>query len=53
VSKLKKNKRKIGLIIGSIGIGIVITFVIPVCGWIIGAGIALIGAGWWLIKRCD
>lgn len=47
----KRKKRKRGLIIGSIGVGIVITFIIPVWGWIIAVGGALIYCGWYLIEN--
>lgn len=35
----------------SIGIGVVITIVIPVWGWILAAGGALIGCGWYLLNQ--
>ena len=42
-------KKKMGIIIASIGIGIVITFIIPVWGWIMAVGAGLIYCGWCLI----
>lgn len=47
----KRKKKKLGIIIGSVGVGIVITIVIPVWGWIIAAGGALIYCGWYLIEN--
>ncbi|MEW9094023.1 MAG: hypothetical protein AB2417_02975 [Clostridiaceae bacterium] len=47
----KKVKSKLGLIIGSIGMGIVVTFIIPVWGWIIAVGVGLIYLGWCLIQQ--
>lgn len=39
----------VGWIVGAIGVGIVITFIIPIWGWIIACGAGLIYAGWYLI----
>nr|WP_243108696.1 hypothetical protein [Clostridium rectalis] len=50
--KCKKIKNKLGIIIGSIGIGIVITFIIPIWGWIIAVGGGLIYLGWCLMQNC-
>ena len=46
-----KFKKKIGLIIAAVGIGIVITIVIPFWGWLIAIGAALIYYGWFLISN--
>lgn len=43
---------KIGIIVASIGLGIVITVFIPVWGFVIVVGAGLIGAGWYLINKC-
>ncbi|MCM8710578.1 hypothetical protein M2651_05995 [Clostridium sp. SYSU_GA19001] len=51
MSKRHKWKHNIGWIIVFIGIGIVITFIIPVWWWIIGVGAALIYVGWYLIEQ--
>lgn len=48
-----KTKKKAGLIIGSIGIGIVLTFLVPIWGWILAAGAGLIYLGWYLIENHD
>jgi FtsH-binding integral membrane protein len=45
----KRNRKRFGLIVASIGIGLVITVVIPVWGWIITVGGVLIYCGWYLI----
>lgn len=51
----KKNNKCIkkgwGLIIASIGVGIIITFIIPIWGWIIAVGAGLIYCGWYLIEH--
>lgn len=47
-SYIQKN---IGWIIGSIGVGMVLTFVVPFWGWIIAVGGGLIYAGWYLINN--
>jgi hypothetical protein len=46
---VKRKYRRLGLISASIGIGVVITVVIPIWGWIIAVGGALIYCGWYLI----
>jgi hypothetical protein len=51
LSRKHKWKHDIGWIVGSIGIGIVITFIIPIWGWIIACGAGLIYAGWYLIDH--
>lgn len=45
----RRKVRRLGLMTASIGIGIVITVIIPVWGWIITVGGALIYCGWCLI----
>lgn len=51
--KLSNRKYKwrgnIGWIIGSIGLGIVLTFLVPFWGWIMAVGCGLIFIGWYLI----
>lgn len=42
-------KRNIGWIIGSIGLGIILTFLVPIWGWIMAVGCGLIYIGWYLI----
>ena len=46
-----KLKKKIGLVIAAVGIGIVLTIVIPFWGWLIAVGGALIYYGWYLISN--
>ncbi len=48
-SRHKFKKSNLGWIIGSIGVGIIITFIIPIWGWMIAVGGGLIFAGWYLI----
>lgn len=47
----KKVKSKMGWIIASIGAGIVVTFIIPIWGWMIAVGVGLIYIGWNLIQQ--
>jgi hypothetical protein len=46
---VRKKYRKLGLITASVGVGIVITVIIPIWGWIIAVGGGLIYCGWCLI----
>jgi hypothetical protein len=50
--KNKLKKYNLGWIIGSIGVGIIITFIIPVWGWMIAVGGGLIYVGWYIIDSC-
>ncbi|PJI06635.1 hypothetical protein CUB90_01575 [Clostridium sp. CT7] len=50
--KPKINKFTVGLIVASVGIGIVIAVILPVWGWVIAAGGGLIFFGWCLIENC-
>ncbi|MDF2502749.1 MULTISPECIES: hypothetical protein [Clostridium] len=45
------TKKRWGIIIASIGAGIIITFIIPVWGWIMAVGAGLIYCGWSLINH--
>ena len=51
----KKNKKKVGwnlgLIILSLGVGIILAILIPFWGWILAAGAGLIIGGWCLIQN--
>ncbi|MBC2578969.1 hypothetical protein [Clostridium sp. DJ247] len=47
----KKNKKRLGIITASIGVGIVVAVIIPVWGWIITVGGVLIYCGWYLIDH--
>lgn len=51
LSKKYKWKNNMGWIIGSIGVGIVMTFIVPIWGWIIAVGSGLIYIGWYLIGK--
>lgn len=46
-------KKKTGIIVASIGFGIIITFIIPIWGWVIAVGGGLIYIGWYLIEHND
>jgi hypothetical protein len=43
------QKLNIGWVIGAVGVGIVLTFIVPIWGWIIAVGAGLIFAGWYII----
>lgn len=43
--------RRIGLIVSSIGVGIVLTVLIPIWGWFIAIGCVIIGIGWYIMTR--
>jgi small neutral amino acid transporter SnatA (MarC family) len=51
MSKKSLFKPKIGWIISSIGVGVLITFIVPFWGWIIAGGCGLIYIGWCLIRN--
>lgn len=52
MSKKRYNKKvNIGWIVGAVGVGIVLTFVVPIWGWIIAVGAGLIFAGWYIIEH--
>ncbi|ERI92864.1 hypothetical protein HMPREF1982_02022 [Clostridiales bacterium oral taxon 876 str. F0540] len=45
------KKSNLGWIVASIGVGIIITFIIPIWGWMIAVGGGLIYAGWYIIEH--
>jgi len=52
MSKKKKIKKiNIGLAITCIGIGVIITVIIPIWGWIIAVGGMLIFLGWYIMEN--
>lgn len=51
LSRKHRWKDNIGWIVGAIGLGIVITFIVPIWGWMIAVGGGLIYAGWYLIEH--
>lgn len=51
LSRKHKLRENVGWIIVAIGIGMVITFIIPIWGWIIAVGGGLIYIGWYLIEN--
>lgn len=50
--KKKFHKNTAGLIVASVGVGIIVTVILPVCGWLIAVGGGLIYLGWYLIEHC-
>ena len=46
-----KKKKVLGLLILSIGIGILLTVTVPLIGWIMLSAIALISSGVYLLKN--
>lgn len=52
MSKCKhKAYKNLGLIVASIGIGIIITVLLPIWGFVIAVGGGLIYVGWYLIDH--
>ncbi|MBP2031614.1 hypothetical protein J2Z42_000279 [Clostridium algifaecis] len=47
----RRTKRKIGIIVVSVGVGLMLTIIIPIWGWIIAGGTVLIYFGWCLIEN--
>lgn len=47
----KRNKKKVGLIVLCVGIGLILAVLVPFWGWILAAGGALIVGGWYLIQN--
>ncbi|WP_446899468.1 hypothetical protein ACSVC9_06145 [Clostridium sp. LBM24168] len=45
----RRTKKKIGLVVLSVGAGLLLTVIIPIWGWIIAGGAVLIYCGWCLI----
>lgn len=44
-------KKSFGLIVASIGVGVILAVIVPIWGWIIAAGIALIYCGWYIMEH--
>ena len=40
------GKKNVGLIVASIGLGLILAVVVPIWGWVVAAGIGLIYCGW-------
>lgn len=51
LSKKCHSKKQLGIIIGSIGAGILIAVLIPLWGWLLAAGGGLIYFGWYLSEH--
>jgi uncharacterized membrane protein YccC len=50
--KIKKGSKFFwGITVASIGIGIVLVFIVPIWGWIMAVGAGLIFWGWHLIEH--
>lgn len=47
-----RRNRKFGIMLGSIGIGIVAAVILPIWGWLLAVGAGLIYLGWWILGRC-
>lgn len=47
---LRTIRKNLGLIISSIGLGIVLTFLLPVWIWILAVGGGLIYLGWFIMN---
>lgn len=47
-----KTKKHCGIALTFLGIGIIICIVIPIWGWLLLVGAALVYAGWYLIEKC-
>lgn len=50
MSKDSRFKKKIGTALGAVGIGLILSIIVPFWGWIIAVGGALVGLGWYLIS---
>ncbi|GAA0734729.1 hypothetical protein [Clostridium oceanicum] len=48
--KHRKKKKRLGLTAGAIGILMIIGIIVPIWGWLLGVGSALIYFGWNLIN---
>ncbi|AJD29582.1 hypothetical protein AAGC94_15645 [Clostridium sporogenes] len=48
----RKSNKKLGIIVGSIGLGIVVTIIVPIWGWLLAVGFGLIYIGWWIMNKC-
>jgi len=47
-----KSKKKLGIYLILIGAGIIMCIVLPIWGWLLVIGGALVYAGWYLIEKC-
>ncbi|MEG0133293.1 MAG: hypothetical protein RR891_06455 [Clostridium sp.] len=46
-----RTTRKVGLVVSSIGVGIVLSMLIPFWGWMIVVGCSIIALGWYIMDR--
>ena len=49
--KVKKKEKKAGLIVLTLGVGLILAVLVPFWGWILAAGGGLIIGGWYLIQN--
>ena len=49
--KVKKKEKKAGLIVLTLGVGLILAVLVPFWGWILAAGSGLIIGGWYLIQN--
>ena len=47
----KVKKINFGIVVASIGIGVLVTVIIPIWGWLIFVGAGLIAVGWYIIQH--
>lgn len=43
--------RGLGLMVCSVGVGILLAVLIPIWGWLILGGCSIIGVGWYIMNR--
>ncbi|MFD3156514.1 hypothetical protein ACFIJ5_06580 [Haloimpatiens sp. FM7330] len=46
------KRRKTGLIMTCIGIGILLAVIVPIWGWVAAVGLGFIYCGWYISKHC-
>lgn len=47
----RRATRRLGVIVSSIGVGIVLAVLIPFWGWMIAVGGAIICVGWFIMNK--
>jgi len=51
VSMRSRTTKRLGLIVSSVGAGIVLAMLIPFWGWMVAIGCAIICAGWFIMNK--
>jgi len=51
LSMRSRTTKRLGLIVSSVGAGIVLAMLIPFWGWMIAIGCAIICAGWFIMNK--